>query len=59
MSHEHFTHAPMLCISRSLRDFDTFAWNVCISLPNSVPNLLSASLCHESYLRVTFACTFV
>lgn len=47
----------MLCSSKSLRDFDTFEWNVCISVPSNVPNLLNASLCQESYFSVTFACT--
>lgn len=45
----------MLCISKSFRDLDTFEWNDCISLPSNVPNLLRASLCHESYLSVTLA----
>ena len=45
----------MLCISKSVLDFETFVWNVDISLPNRVPNLPKASLCQESYFKVTLA----
>ena len=32
---------------------DTWVWNSAISLPSMLPNLLSTSLCHESYFSVT------
>lgn len=46
-------YLPMLCCSKSVLDFETLVWKVLISLPSNWPNLLNASLCHESYFKVT------
>ena len=37
--------------------FDMLAWNSCMFSPSNAPKRERISLCHESYLRVTFCWT--